>query len=168
MTCALRSNTPRCETSTSGGTACRLHRLHASFAMHHAACIPYMAACVCVRTIRHQLIVRGSKSIQHQTGYCAVRLADINMRFRQRNIPEAVGGGPGKMVSTQYGSIPGGTDLLICSASSNVERRTSIRVPRIGTRLDDRRGPRHAKLKTRAAWTDPSLTAVGRLADWLD
>lgn len=59
------------------------------------------------------------------------------------------------------GSVPGGTDLSICSASSNVERRMSIRVPRIGTRLDDRRGPRHAKLKTRAAWTDPSLCAVG-------
>lgn len=60
---------------------------------------------------------------------------------------------------------PGGTDLSICSASSNVERRTSIRVPRIGTRLDDRRGPRHAELKTRAAWTDPSLCALGGGAD---
>lgn len=36
------------------------------------ACVLYMPACVFIRTIRHQLIVEGSKSIQYQTGYCGV------------------------------------------------------------------------------------------------
>lgn len=68
----VQPHTPRCETSTSGGTAGRPARTHASLPAHPAACVLYMSACLYIQTIRHQLIVRRSKSIQHQTGYCGV------------------------------------------------------------------------------------------------
>ena len=87
-------------------------------------------------------------------------IAHITMRFRQRNIPEAEVDGPRER----------GLQSTVVSPEVRFAAlvRTSIRAPRIGTRLDDRRGPRHAKLKSRAAWTDPSLCAVGVwLDDWL-
>lgn len=68
----VQPHTPRCETSTSGGTAGRPARTHASLPEHRPACVLYMSACIYVRTIRHRLTVRGSKSIQYQTGYCAI------------------------------------------------------------------------------------------------
>lgn len=144
-------HTPRCETSASG-----LHGLVAS--LPNAPCgLCVEHVCMCVRTddktSAHLERVK-EHSISNRLLWGA--LAHINMRFRQRNIPEAEADGPqerGLRSPVLRSSAPGGTDLSICSASSNVERRTSIRVPRIGSRLDDRRGPRHAKPKNQSSLT---------------
>lgn len=122
----VQPHTPRCETSTSGGTAGRPARTHASTAMHPAG---MRAVHVCTYgTIRHQLIDKRVKEHSISNRLLWGALAHINMRFRQRNIPEAEVDGPRERGLRIAVVSP---EVRICRfaalvRTSNVERRSEL------------------------------------------
>lgn len=72
------------------------------------------STCLYGRTIRHQLIVERVKEHSISNRLLWGVLDHINMRFRQRNIPEAEVGGPKEWCSTRlrWWVPPGGTESV--------------------------------------------------------